>query len=219
MSAFDDLLEEYLGDADSISDINVVVRKLWLYDFEGYPLRIWDGRGKLYTADGNEWLGTIDSAGNNHHKTPNIQDGRDGSSATYTFGLKIPQLPGQSQLELYQEMKADQSIVSGRSLTCYLAVFKEGEALRPSTPISFFKKLTMFAPKFTEGVERDPTGTIIRMYAVSVPAKDANYGRSNTPNGTYADTIQKRRAQERGVSVDRGAEYLAALGNRTYQIP
>ena len=31
--------------------------------------------------------------------------------------------------------------------------------------------------------------------------------------------MQKRRAQQLGVSVDRGAEYLALLANRTYQVP
>jgi hypothetical protein len=219
MSEFYDLIDEYLGDDDALTDISVVVRRLWFYDFEGEPVRLWQGKGKLFTSDGNEWLGTIDAANTDHHDTPPIQDGRDGSSATYNFTLIIPDLPGQDPFVLYEALKADQSKVSGRSLICYLAVFKEGEALRPTTPISFFKELTMFSPKFSEILERDTDGKVKRVYKASIPCKDANYGRSNVPNGTYADTIQKRRAAELGVPLDRGSEFLALMANRTYQIP
>lgn len=219
MSEFYDLIDEYLGDNDSIADISVMVRRLWFYDFLNDPVRLWQGKGRLHTTDGNTWLGTIDSTDTDHHQTPALQDGRDGSSASYTFGLTIPELPGQSQFELYEELKDDQSKVAGRSLICYLAVFKDGEALRPTTPISFFKELTMFSPKFSEVLQMDNDGQLRRMYKVSVLAKDANFGRSETPNGTYADTIQKRRAVELGVALDRGSEFLAALANRTYQIP
>lgn len=219
MSAFYDLIDEYLGDSDSLSDIVVVVRRLWFYDFVGEPLRVWQGKGKLYTSDNNEWLGTIDANDVDHHIAPSIQDGRDGTSASYSFSFTIPDLPDQDPLTLYNEIKADQSLVAGRSLTCYLAVFKEGEALRPSTPISFLKELTMFSPKFSEKMVIDSNGQQQRSYQVSVIAKDANYGRSEIPNGTYADTIQKQRAAKLGVALDRGSEFLAGLANRTYVIP
>lgn len=219
MSAFYDLLDEYIGDADALTDIRVTVRRCWFYDFDGYPTRVWQGHGKLFTEDGAEWLGTFDAAGNDIHKTPPIQDGRDGSSATYQFSMLIPDLPGQSAGELYDALKADQWRVAGRTLTCYLAIFGEGEALRPSTPIVYFKELIMLSPKFSEKIERDENGVMVRRYSVSVPAKDGNLGRSNTPNGTYADTIQKQRAKELGVTLDRGSEFLALLANRTYQIP
>lgn len=219
MSEFYDLIDEYLGDSDSLSDIRVMIRRLWFYDFVDDPVRLWQGKGKLHTSDGNEWLGTIDANDADHHVAPPLQDGRDGSSASYNFSLTIPEMPGQSQFELYEAIKADQAKVAGRSLTCYLAIFKEGEALRPTTPISFFKELTMFSPRFSEKIEVDGEGRVQRVYQVSVVAKDANYGRSETPNGTYADTIQKRRAAEHGVALDRGSEFLALLANRTYQIP
>lgn len=218
MSAFDDLIEEMLGDDDALSDIRITVRRLWFYDFAGYPIRMWQGQGKLFTSDGHEWLGTIDANGTDHHKTPSIQDGRDGSSATYNTSMTLFDIPGQTKQQLYESMKSDQSIVFGRSLTAYLAIFKEGEALRPSTPISFFKELTMQSPKFAESIE-ERNRTIIKKYTVSITSKDGNFGRSNTPNGTYADTIQKQRAKELGVTVDKGSEYLALLANRTYQIP
>lgn len=218
MSAFDDLIDEYLGDGDALTDIVICTRKLWFYDFNGYPVRVWAGKGKLFTTGDVEWLGSIDANNRDIHNTPPIQDGRDGSSATYTFSLTIPTFPDQSPRELYEALKADQSLAVGRNLTCYLAVFKEGEALRPTTPIRFFKQLTMFSPKFSERTERDGQ-RIKEVYTVSIPCKDANSGRSNTPNGTYADSVQKRRAAELGVALDRGSEFLALLANRTYQIP
>jgi hypothetical protein len=218
MSEFYDLIDELLGDDDALTDISVTVRRAWFYDFAGEPLRIWQGKGKLFTSDGNQWLGTIDANNLDHHQTPSIQDGRDGSSATYTMGLTIPDLPGQDKLELFEALKADQSLAVGRKVTCYLVVFQEGEGLRPITPLSFFKELIMFSPKFSETIER--VGDMVtRLYKISMPCKDANYGRSNIPNGTYADTVQKRRASELGVSVDRGSEFLALLANKTFQIP
>lgn len=219
MSEFFDLLDQYLGDDDAISDIRVVVRRLWFYDFRDYPLRIWQGKGKLFTTDGNEWLGSIDPSNRDHHETPAIQDGRDGSSATYNLSMNIIDIPGQSARELYEALKADQWRVAKRSVTCYLAIFKEGEALRPQTPIIFFKELVMMSPKFSELLEVNGDGTLVRKYKVTVSAKDANFGRSNVPNGTYADSIQKQRAKELGVTLDRGSEFLALLANRTYQIP
>lgn len=219
MSDFYDLIDEYLGDADALTDIRVVVRRLWFYDFDGYSLRIWQGKGRLFTSDGNVWLGTIAQNNVDQHGAPALQDGRDGSSGTYEFSLNIVDLPGEPALKLYQEIKADQWRVFGRNLTCYLAVFKQGENLRPVTPIVFFKQLTMMSPKFTEGLQGNSDGSLTRTYKATVLAKDANYGRTNTPNGTYADTCQKQRALELGVSVDKGSEYLGALANRTYTIP
>lgn len=224
MSEFYELLDEYLGDDDALSDIRVVVRRLWFYDFDGYPIRLWQGKGKLHTVgpgegEFNEWLGSIDGSNVDHHDTPAIQDGRDGSSASYEMSLALIDIPGQSAREAYEALKADQRRVGRRTVTCYLAAFKEGEALRPTTPIVFFKELTMMTPKFSELLEMDSDGRMVRKYKVTVLAKDANFGRSNVPNGTYADSIQKQRAKELGVEVDRGSEYLALLANRTYQIP
>ncbi len=219
MTDFYTLLDDYLGDSDAMTDIRVVARQLWFYDFLGYPVRLWKGQGTLHTSDGNSWLGTMDINGNDHHETSALQDGRDGTSATYTFGFKIPDLPGQSPLELFEGLKAEQNLARNRPLTSYLAIFQEGEALRPTTPIVFFKELTMIEPRFSEKVESNDGHRLTRSYKVTITAKDANYGRSNRPNGTYADTIQKRRAAELGVTLDRGSEHLAGLANRTYVIP
>jgi len=219
MSAFYDQINEVLGNAEDVTDIVATVRKCWLYDFKDEPVRLWDGQGNFIDIDGNEWLGTVDANGGNLHKTPSLQDGRDGTSASYTFTLNIPSIPGEDTLELYNALKADQSKVFGRALTCYLVLFQEGEGLRPGTPISFYKEMTMFSPKFSETIERSSSGSIIKTYSASITAKDNNHGRSETPDRTYADTMQKRRAQQLGVSIDRGAEYLALLANRTYQVP
>lgn len=219
MSAFEDLIDEYLGDADAMTDIRATVRYLWLYDFVDYPLYVWQGKGKLHTTDGNTWLGTIDPNNRDHHITPTLQDGRDGSSGTYEMSLNIPDLPGQSAFELYQSIKADQWRIEGQTVTVYLVVVQEGEGLRPQTPAIFFKELSMMSCKFNETLQTDNKDTLIRSYQITLVTKDINYGRTNRPNGTYADTIQKQRARELGVSVDKGSEFLAALANRTYTVP
>lgn len=222
MTDFYTVIDEYLGDIDDIndiSDIRVVVRKLWFYDFDGFPTRLWQGKGRLFTQDGNEWLGTIDANNFDYHSTPPIQDGRDGSSATYNLGLTIPDIPGENAGVLYESLKSEQWRAVKRNVTCYLAVFKDGEGLRIDTPVSFFKQLTMMNIKCSEKLEPGGNGGTVRRYRLSVTAKDANFGRSNVPNGTYADTIQKFRAKEHGVALDRGSEFLASLANRTFQIP
>lgn len=219
MSAFYDYIDEVLGEADDVTDIVCTARKCWFYDFKDEPVRLWDGQGNFIDADGNEWLGTMDANGNTMHKTPSLQDGRDGTSASYTFSFTIPQVPGEDLLELYNGLKEEQDKVFGRALTCYIVIFKEGEGLRPNTPLSFYKELVMFSPLFSEQLTRNGDGTIVKTYTASIKAKDNNNGRSDTPNRTYADTMQKRRAAELGVSLDRGAEYLALLANRTYQVP
>lgn len=219
MSAFYDKIDEIMGAPDATTDIVATVRKCWLYDFKDDPVRLWDGQGPFIDSEGNEWLGTVGANGGNLHRTPSLQDGRDGTSASYNFSLTIPSLPGQETLELYNALKSQQDKVFGRKLTCYLVVFVEGEGLRPGTPLSFYKEMTMFSPKFDERIARSTAGTIIKSYTVSLTAKDNNHGRSETPGRTYADTMQKRRAAQLGVSIDRGSEYLALLANRTYQVP
>lgn len=219
MSAFYDQIDEAIGASDELSDIVCTVRKCWLYDFLDDPVRLWDGQGNFIDSDGNEWLGTFDANGNNVHKTPSLQDGRDGTSPTYTFSLTVPTLPGEETLALYEALKADQAKVFGRPLICFLVVFIEGEGLRPNTPLSFYRQLTMFSPRFSEQMARAQSGTITKSYVVSLTAKDDSHGRSQTPDRTYADTMQKRRAAQLGVPLDRGSEYLALLANRTYQIP
>lgn len=219
VSAFYDLMDEILGDDDATTDIIATVRKCWFFDFKDDPVRLWDGQGNFIDADGQEWIGTVDPSGNNIHKTPALQDGRDGTSPSYTFSLKIPTIPGQDTLALYNALKTDEAKVFGRKLTCYLVIFAEGEGLRPNTPLSFFKEMVMYSPKFSERVERNTAGTIIKNYTVSIVAKDDNSGRSEKPDRTYSDTMQKRRAAQLGVAIDRGAEFVALLANRTIQVP
>lgn len=122
-------------------------------------------------------------------------------------------------LDLYNGIKSEQANVFGRTLTCYLVLFVEGEGVRPNTPLSFYKELVMFSPKFSENVQRSTSGAIVKNYTVTITAKDNNHGRSDTPDRTYEDTMQKRRAAQLGVPLDRGCEFVAGLANRTYQVP
>lgn len=219
MSEFSDLLDELMGGGDALDDIRIIVRRLFFYDFNGYPLRIWQGQGKLHTSDGYEWLGTIDANGNDLHKFPAIQDGRDGTSATYNATLNLIDTPGQTAMQAYDALKAEQWRVNKRKLTVYMAIFQLNEGLRPATPIAFLKELTMFSPKFSEKIAMDSAGRIMKSYSISVNSKDGNYGRSNVPGNTYSDTVQKEYASSLGVPYDRGCEFVAGLANRTYQIP
>jgi len=213
MTDFNTVLEETLGQEDAFGDIRVVVRNLWFYDFLDAPARLWDGKGLLFTDDGNEWMGTINAEEINAHVTPSIQDGRDGSSASYTMSL-VGLDPA-----TYDALKADKDKARGRKITVYLAIFKEGEALRPDTPISFFKEMIILDVKFSESASIDSSGVLVNQYKASVTAKDNNFGRANRPNGSYADAIQKERARQLGVALDKGSEHLSGLANRTFVIP
>lgn len=218
MSDFYSVLDGQFGDDDDLNDVRVVVRRCWFYDFDGYPVRIWQGKGRLFTTDGNQWLGSIDANDFDHHLVPSITDGRDGSSPTYNFSLNLIDTPDATIQQLYEALKNEQWRASKRTLTCYLVVFELDEGLRPQTPIVFFKELTMMSARFSEKIEND-NGKLVKKYVPTIVCKDGNFGRSNTPLGTYADSIQQKRASDLGVSVDKGCEYLAALANRTYQWP
>lgn len=219
MTDFYTLLDEYMGDEFSLADIRAVVRRCWFYDFDGYPLRLWQGKGKLFTSDANEWLGTITSGGADLHETTSTNDGRDGSSANVTNKLRVIDLPGQPAFQTYNALKQDQWRVTGRQVTQYLALFNANEGLRPSTPIVFFKRYTMRNTKFSESIDLTASGAVVKKYYISVVCKDGNFGRSDVPGGTYADATQKERARQLGVAVDKGSEFLLKLANRTYQVP
>lgn len=213
MSAFTDRLEELLGEAGDVTDIRVTVRRCWLFDFEGYPTRIWQGQGKLYSADGAEWLGSQDGHGGDYLRVPRLSDGRDGSSPSYTFSL------GYLDAATYTALKADRWRVAGREMTCYLALFEPGEGLRPATPLDFFARYTLQSPQFEESLGEGPGGVLVKRYRISVIAKDANAGRSRAPGRTYTYTGQKEYALRLGVADDLGGAFVAGLANKTYVIP
>lgn len=133
--------------------------------------------------------------------------------------LNLVDVPGQTAFEAYEKIKTEQWRVIGRKVVCYLVLFDENEGLRPQTPLSYFTEFTMFNPNFNEKISINNNGKIVKNYSTSVSCKNGNFGRSNVPGGTYADTIQKARAIEWGIPVDKGCEYLALLANRTYQVP
>ena len=67
-----------------------------------------------------------------------------------------------------------------------------------------------------ESISREDR-TFVKRYKITVIAKDDNFGRSDSPRRTYADTMQKEYAKGLGVALDRGAEFLAGLAYRTYK--
>lgn len=214
MSEFTDTLEEYVGSATDTFDIRAVVRRCWFYDFDGYPIRLWQGQGRLITSDGSIWLGSIDAAGRDVHVTPALRDSRDGTSPQYQFSM------GYVDASFHAALKADAWRTRGRPLTCYLAIFRVGEGLRPQTPIDFLASFEMQSPIFEETLAMDDrAGRMVKAYKASVIARDANAGRSRAPRGTYTSTSQRERARMLGVVNDAGCDFVAGLANRTYLLP
>lgn len=212
MSLFETRLDEYLSGSTDTTDLRAMVRRLWDFDFDGIRIRLWEGQGLLHTEDGNTWLGTKTPKAN-YLQVPRLSDGRDGTAPIYQFGF------GYVDKATYQALKADQTKVYNRPLTCYLALFQgPDEGLRPNTPIEHYKSLTMLSSAFEEKLVMDGR-TLVRRYRITVQAKDGNSGRSQVPRRTYADTMQKEYAKQLGVELDRGAEFLAGLANRTYKVP
>jgi hypothetical protein len=208
--SFETELLDIIGTATDSHDILVAVRKCYFYDFLGSPIRLWDGQGKLF-AGGQEWLGTIDADGNNHHQTPALRDARDGASPRYTFG--IPYLDRAT----FEALKADQELAHGREMTIYHVLCKVGEGLRPTTALRFKAKLQMKGTEFSDQI----TGGIGAMQSIlsaSVVCRSLEYGRSRLPNGTYTDTAQQTRAASLGVTPDSGCSFVAGNYIRTYTV-
>lgn len=198
------------GTAADAFDIKAMVRRCFLYDFVGQPVRIWDGQGVL-TAGGYDWLGTHDANGRNLHQAPAVRDARDGSAPRYEFG--IPYLDQTTFLAL----KASQALARGRDLICYYALFQAGEGLVPTTALNFAYRLAIRGVQFTERVEGEPGAeSVVR--GASVIAKPLEYGRSRVPAGTMTDTAQQERARVLGLASDSGCAFVASNSRRTYVI-
>ncbi|WP_226782757.1 hypothetical protein [Oceaniglobus trochenteri] len=224
MSAFSDFILEQTGTASDAFDIKVVVRRCFFYDFDGYPLRLWDGQGVLTTTMGvggavetpagtlasNEWIGTIDGDGTNRHQSPAVSDQRDGISPRLEF--TIPFIDAAT----YAALKADQDRARGRSITVYRAAFRPGEGIAPQTPIAFSYRLSMKGVSFSRMVSGEP-GDERLVYSATVLARGAGEGRSLSPRGTYTDTSQRERARLLGVASDSGCSFVAANAQRTYR--
>jgi hypothetical protein len=206
--AFSDELLALTGTATDAFDVKAMVRRCFLYDFVGSPVRVWDGHGVL-NAGGFEWLGTYDSAGQNHHTAPAVRDTRDGASPRYEFG--IPYL----DLTTFNALKASQALARGRDLICYHVLVKVGEGLVPTTALQYSYRLAIRGVQFSERVEGEPGAEhVIR--GASVLARSLEYGRTRVPAGTMTDTAQRARALALGVTADSGCSFVAKNAHRTF---
>ncbi len=208
--SFETALLEATGSAADAFDIKAAVRRCFLYDFVGNPVRLWDGHGVLY-AGGYEWLGTYDANGVNRHSAPRVMDTRDGTAPKYEFG--IPFLDRST----FDALKAAQSLASGRDLICYHVLCLAGEGLRPTTELRFAYRLAIRGVQFGQRMEGEP-GEERLIYSASVIAKSLEYGRSRVPAGTMTDTAQQERARVLGVASDSGCSMVAANSRRTFII-
>lgn len=208
--SFESELLDLVGTAADSFDIKAAVRKCYFYDFDGYPVRMWDGQGKLF-AGGQEWLGSMDGQGNNIHKSPAIRDARDGASPRYVFSL--PYLDKAT----FDALKADQDLARGRELTIYHVLCKIGEGLRPTTALRFKARLQIKGTEFSEQISGSP-GNMQAVRSASVIARSLEYGRSRMPAGTYTDTAQQERARVLGIASDSGCSFVASNSRRTYVV-
>jgi len=208
--SFATALSELTGAATDAFDIRAGVRRCFFYDFDGKPVRLWDGHGVLQ-AGGHEWLGTLDALDNNRHVAPNVRDPRDGTSPRYEF--TIPYL----DYDTFLALKADQSLAAGRDLICYRVLCRVGEGLIPTTELLFGYRLAMRGVQFSERVEGE-IGAQVIVRSASVIAKSLEYGRSRVPAGTLTDTAQNDRARVLGVASDSGCAFVAGNARRTYLI-
>lgn len=212
MTAFDDTVDEYVG-TEGLSDIRAILRPCYFFDFDGYPVRVWQGQGRLITTGGVVWQGTVDGKGRDHLVAPKFNDGRDGSAGLLTF--EFPYIDEATYLAL----RDDRSLAHGRRVTRYMAVFRPGEGLRPETPIDYDGHFYMQSTQFKEWV--DVQGDVItRHFPVSVAVKNGNAGRSQARRGTYTPTGQRDRAFEMfGIEDDKGCDFIPELANKTYVRP
>ncbi len=218
-------LLEITGSATDFHDIRAGVARCFFYDFDGHPVRLWEGHGVLTTTLGagdpvvtplgtlasNEWLGTYDADGNNRHEAAQLQDARDGASPRIKFSL--PHI----DMDTYEALKADQALAMGRDLVIYRAIFAIGEGLLPQTPIQFAARLTMKSVEFSRTIGGDPESPVVT-YAASVLLATGEEGRSRIPNATYTDTAQRERARQLGITADSGCIYVAKNANRTFVV-
>ena len=223
MSFESDLLDLTGTAADSF-DIKATVRRCFFYDFDGYPTRLWDGQGVLTTATGvgaaitgyrtiasNQWLGTINAAGENMHTVPAVTDPRDGSSPRYSFSMPF------IDEETYEALKASQDLAKDREVVCYYALFHNGEGLLPQTELKFAWRMIMRGVIFKEGVSLNG-GKLVKTFSASVLARSIEYGRSRVPSGVMTDAAQRQRASLLGLASDSGCSFVAKNHNRTYTV-
>lgn len=222
---FADELLAHIGGVDDATDIRAAVASCYFYDFDGYPVRLWDGHGLLITSTGvggavetptgtlsaNEWIGTFDEDGNNLHQTAAVSDNRDGTSPRYEFGL--PHIDAAT----YAALQADQGLAKGRDLTCYNIIVLPGEGMRPNTPMRFAWRMTMRSVTFSERWEGEP-GNAVKVYGAKVLAMSGEVGRSLAPRGTYTDTSIRERSRQLGVASDSGGSMIAGNASRTYRV-
>lgn len=209
---FDAALDEAIG---TRGDVGVCLKNLWFYDFDGYPIRMWNGEGRLF-AGGQEWLGTqvlmSDGTLIDVHKTPSISDGRDLTSPLLSFTL------GLIDAVAYEALRLEKWRIHERTLTHYECLMLPDEGLRPSTPLNLVALLELFGSGAFEEKQMFDGRTFVRSRQISVQAKDDNYGRSLVPGRTFTDEGQKAHAAFYGVAVDKGGERIAQNANRIYKI-
>ncbi|MCR5859728.1 hypothetical protein [Mesorhizobium sp. J428] len=191
----------------------IMCRRAWRFDIDGYALQLWEGNGKAYTGSGESelvWAGTMKGQ-QNFLAAPRLTDGRSGQSPAYEFRL------GYVDHATYAAVKAEQSRAIGRQLICYRLYFRPNEGSRSfSTPL-VIGSLTMTGVGFSEQRRREGAGYVVD-YSVSVMARDGNAGLTDTAFAYVTDTDQNARSALKGVVPDRYARFTPRMQNREIKV-
>lgn len=201
MSFYDDI------DAALAQSWEVMTRRAFLFDFDGYALRLWEGNGRIL-AGGEEFHGTM-RGDQQFLKIPRLADGRGGESPLYNFEL------GYLDQATYDAIKADETVVKGRTLTWYRLYFRKGEFGRPMTEPFVVTRLTMTGRSFKESRKRVGDG-FVKLLSVGVRARDGNEGQNDAPFAFVNDTDQRAQSLALyGVENDGYARFVPSMTNKT----
>lgn len=210
---FQNALLEAIGDDDAGHDITLGVVTAWHATLGDADYRFWQGYGSMFSADGHEWIGTMDASGTQHMAVPTVQDLRDGSAPNYTF--EFPYL----DQETHDALLANPESVRGGPLIGYYVLFKDGEGVRPQTPLMFFTRLTMETASVREELTLQGN-RFTPQYKFSVTARSSNSVRSYAPNRTVTPVGQRDHARYLGVAADdAGADFVPDLASKAMQRP
>lgn len=158
------------------------------FEFKSATVRLWGGKGNLYTPDGEVWTGWVGKNDQAFISVPKTIDVRTGDSPTKTIEL------GYLTKELYEKLREDEEEeVTNRDLTIYKIYLEHGSTrtiIPPGDPQTF----KMTGRSFREKRSILKTGQISEQYTASVNYKNVNAGRSKTFSGSMSSAGQKARS-------------------------
>ncbi|WP_420578779.1 hypothetical protein [Oceaniradius stylonematis] len=205
MSAFFDQLEAYL-DATRASDRRLNVAVTIEIGFLSQTVRLWGGRGRMITPDGNAWTGFVGGADGQQVfiEVPETEDPRSGNAPLYEMRL------GYLDTESYSRLRDDEEEIDGRLIRIGYVYMPDETGTRALTDPGGVERFRMVGgASFSERRTKMPDGSHRLQYSVACRFKNFNGGRSRLSFGTFTGTSQKFRSDVLfGVLNDRYADFV-----------